>query len=301
MDTQRDSAVVVGVADSVFTGPALRWAAEQARLEGRTLLLANASGPVSGARREYGAGSASSSAVQLREHGDQLLSRARAEVEKVAPDVPVTTVFDIVDPGTLLNQLSSTAHLLVLGSRGRGPVRSHLLGSVGLSVVRHARCPVVVLRPGDHPGRVHSGVVVATEATEDSGPVLAFAFDLASLRGLPLKVVHFAYDVRSALVGAPMTRGAGVDMEERARSLSKAHAGYREDHPDVNLVVEVHQGQLPERDLLRVAGLADIIVVGTHQRGVVKRILGGSVSESVLDHACGAVAVVPTAVDGTNR
>jgi nucleotide-binding universal stress UspA family protein len=39
------------------------------------------------------------------------------------------------------------AGLIVLGSRGLGPLRSALMGSVSHSVVSHAHCPVVVVRP----------------------------------------------------------------------------------------------------------------------------------------------------------
>ena len=36
--------------------------------------------------------------------------------------------------------------LLVMGSRGLGPVKRRLMGSVSESVVRHAHCPVLVAR-----------------------------------------------------------------------------------------------------------------------------------------------------------
>jgi nucleotide-binding universal stress UspA family protein len=39
------------------------------------------------------------------------------------------------------------AGLIVMGSRGRGGVRRALVGSVSDSVVRHAHCPVLVVRP----------------------------------------------------------------------------------------------------------------------------------------------------------
>ena len=39
------------------------------------------------------------------------------------------------------------AGLIVMGSRGRGGIRRALMGSVSASVVRHAHCPVMVVRP----------------------------------------------------------------------------------------------------------------------------------------------------------
>lgn len=43
------------------------------------------------------------------------------------------------------------AGLIVMGSRGHGGIKRALMGSVSDSVVRHAHCPVMVIRAGDGP------------------------------------------------------------------------------------------------------------------------------------------------------
>ncbi|MBV9923330.1 MAG: universal stress protein [Pseudonocardia sp.] len=50
-------------------------------------------------------------------------------------------------PGPVLVDASAGADLLVLGHRGRGALRSALLGSVGLHCVLHATCPITIVRP----------------------------------------------------------------------------------------------------------------------------------------------------------
>lgn len=49
-------------------------------------------------------------------------------------------------PATVLVQQSASADLLVVGARGHGAFVGLLLGSVSDHCVRHAACPVVVLR-----------------------------------------------------------------------------------------------------------------------------------------------------------
>jgi nucleotide-binding universal stress UspA family protein len=50
-------------------------------------------------------------------------------------------------PKTELVEQSRDAALLVLGHRGRGAFASSFLGSVGLSCVLNAHCPVTIVRP----------------------------------------------------------------------------------------------------------------------------------------------------------
>jgi nucleotide-binding universal stress UspA family protein len=39
------------------------------------------------------------------------------------------------------------AGLVVMGSRGQGGIRRALMGSISSSVIEHAHCPVMVVRP----------------------------------------------------------------------------------------------------------------------------------------------------------
>jgi nucleotide-binding universal stress UspA family protein len=87
------------------------------------------------------------------EASERLLEDARS----TAPaDVDVETVLlDGVEPDVLLRLASEDLGLLVMGSRGYGPARRVLLGSVSAGVVHDAACPVLVLPRG---AAVPSGV-----------------------------------------------------------------------------------------------------------------------------------------------
>ena len=71
------------------------------------------------------------------------------EVRRARPElsvVPVTVEATTGAPGPVLVDVARGADLLVLGHRGRGAVRSALLGSVGLHCALHATCPTTIVR-----------------------------------------------------------------------------------------------------------------------------------------------------------
>jgi len=65
------------------------------------------------------------------------------------PDVSVRTVAVDGHTADVLIGLSSSSQLVVVGTRGHGGFAGLLLGSVGLQLLHHADCPVLVARAGE--------------------------------------------------------------------------------------------------------------------------------------------------------
>jgi nucleotide-binding universal stress UspA family protein len=74
--------------------------------------------------------------------------RLRAAVAELSEDVPTHVDAFIGDPAEVLIELSERLDLLVCGSRGYGPLRAVMLGSVTRRVASEAGCPVIVLARG---------------------------------------------------------------------------------------------------------------------------------------------------------
>jgi nucleotide-binding universal stress UspA family protein len=96
-----------------------------------------------------------------RVHAEEELRRM---VAALAAEVDVEVDALVGDPAENLVQISAGLDLLVCGSRGYGPLRAVLLGSVSRRVVAEARCPVVVLPRGVRASLEALAAEVATPA-----------------------------------------------------------------------------------------------------------------------------------------
>lgn len=289
MDTKAGT-IVVGVDSSDSSLRALAWAVDQARVEHRALTLVHAVNAVTPAYTDLATVYPEEARVALRDDGQRVLDAARSAVEQIAPGLEVHEVFRLDDPRSVLLEMSGDAAMVVVGSRGRGKVRSLLLGSVGVALVKHAHCPVVVHRPSN-PGVVRNGIVVGADGSEESLAVLEFGYREASLRDLPLVVVHCYQNTgESAPVGVS---APPVDLESERLLLAESMAGMAEKFPDVKVQSAMARG-LPQEVLVTLGERMNLIVVGAHQAGRISRMLSGSVSVAVVEHASCPVAVVPT-------
>jgi hypothetical protein len=107
-------------------------------------LLSSVVSPPGSAYTGFGGGGAACFALGAQAETKALLRRA---LERVPHDVSVAHVLSH-EPArpAIVRQITEGAHdLVVMGSRGRGAVRSALLGSVSHYVLHHSHVPVLIV------------------------------------------------------------------------------------------------------------------------------------------------------------
>lgn len=284
--------VVVGYNRSEDAVRALHWAAEQALVEGRPLSVVHAIAPSSTYQLTgIGAGYVDPGSINRSFHaaGTALLADAASMLAEQFPALDFSTHAFEGTPELVLEELSRTAASVVLGSRGRGPIATLLLGSVGVDVARSAACPVFVIRP-HHPGKVRQGVLVGTDCGEHSRSTVEFAYRQASLRDQPLTVVYCVSGLDGPFNGllAPDTPGASRPQ----RHLAESVAGMAEKFPDVKVRLGIGNGSV-EQCLVHLGASMNLLVVGHHQRAAFGDLIGfGSFVPDVVERATCPVAVV---------
>jgi nucleotide-binding universal stress UspA family protein len=292
--THPDGTIVVGVDGSEHAERALAWAAEQASLERRPLTVLNASDPFGTNQSLYlVSGGIAPHEVLLAERDARrsLVEGAAEHVRATHPELEVRTEVPGTDARLALLEASNDAWMIVVGSRGRGPVASLLLGSVSVAVSRLARCPVVVVRPSElHEAQL--GGFVATDATARSSHTVEAAFRLASFRGLPLTVGHCAWDAQAGSSGWLTVRPGDAGHDDLMMAVSETVAGLREQFPDVKVEVTIARGQA-DRFVVDLAENKEIVVVGRHGYSVLDHWGLGSLATSVVEHTPRPVLVVP--------
>jgi nucleotide-binding universal stress UspA family protein len=163
--------ILVSVDGSADAQRALQQAIDLAHTEHAKLTILTAiPHPSTFAYAPASAGMVSSLADQLEQEAIGILKRATSEVPA---DLPVTTVLT-PEPirQALLERISEAGHdLLIMGSRGRGAVRSALLGSVSHFALHHSPVPVMIVHanPEDEPAPAEQRAPAAEQTTGVAG------------------------------------------------------------------------------------------------------------------------------------
>jgi nucleotide-binding universal stress UspA family protein len=223
----KQGSVVVGADGSPAGDVAVEWAVRHANARRRPLTVVVATGDPGDSVEIIGSAEA---ARVLEDRVRKTSEHVLGVVERVAPGLDVDVMLPLQDARQALIDLSDRAFLVVLGTRGRGPVRSLLLGSVSTAVAAHARCPVAVVRPGDRDQDAR--VVVGVDGSAASASAVAFGFDMASMEDRELEAVH-CWSTDESFVDPGSYEQRLDHLEAHERLLTEAVAGYAEKYPDV--------------------------------------------------------------------
>jgi nucleotide-binding universal stress UspA family protein len=131
---------VVGVDDSDSSRSALAFAVGEASARGVPLRAIRAWPPVGGLWEETPIVTHTVT-EQERQPFDDLLQGWREK----SPGLEISAEAVVEHPAAALALASTTAQLLVVGTRGHGAVGGFLLGSVSQHLLRHSACSVAVI------------------------------------------------------------------------------------------------------------------------------------------------------------
>ncbi len=190
----------------------------------------------------------------------------------------------------LVAQLEKHAYdLCVIGTHGRTGLARVLLGSVAEKVVRHAPCPVLAIRPDGEPSPFRHALV-PTDFSESAAHALDLAATLVEPGG-SITLLH--------VIEAPVAWTGEVPLGEPPASDLLGAIDYQARRIFDNEVARFRRmSTLPitARSRVGYAGAQtlsvidadptiDLVVMGSHGRTGIKRVLLGSVAEKVVRHA----------------
>jgi nucleotide-binding universal stress UspA family protein len=213
-------------------------------------------------------GPAIENAKILLEENRQALEKSGVKAE-VAIETIVSTITQGDIPLTIREKADSeNVSLIAMGARGKNTIQEILLGSVSANVIRHATCPVLLMRfpPGSRAGDRHPGlferILVPVDFSGPSRDVLAL------LKQIPSPGQVFLLHVVDKGESEEEIQAAVKDAREKLSPIQKdlasagiaaetmVHAGYPPDEinataerSDITLILMSPQGAGWTREL----------------------------------------------------
>ena len=237
---------------------------------------------------------------------DQELGKVRAHLESVAAtfgehDVAATV---LVHEGTAAETILAAAHetgagLVAMSTHGHTGLQRLMMGSVTDRVVHDAHLPMLVAHPiaGAALGEPHWQRVLLP--LDGSAGAAEAGVPVAKALGAPVNLGRIIPPPKVAITGTPGDLTGAVELLSYAAddALGKAQA-YLEDIAARMRAEGVKTEQfaaigLPEEEILKMAEPQTLLVMATHGRTGVARMVQGSVADRVMRTANSAVLLVP--------
>ena len=193
------------------------------------------------------------------------------------------------------------ADLIVIGTHGRTGLDRTLAGSVTERVVRSSSVPVLTVRAADHAAvSEYDRILVPTDGSEYAAAAIDHALSVAQACNASIHVL-FVVDIESnTMVTESSSYALLQDELETIGQEVTGSIGTQIEEIGLNVVTEIHQGFPPGTILEYVADREiDLVVMGTHGRTGLNRVLLGSTAARVIREA--EVPVLSVKPDSEDR
>ncbi len=285
--------IVIGVDGSEESRQALEWATGRTARFGPIRPVHAWDYPVAvWAPSPFGPGGA----PPVKEMEDAALAAAATCVKDLT-DVPheAPEVFQ-GDAGSVLVEAARDSQLLVVGTRGRGPVRSNIIGSVGRYCADHSPVPLVIVpfRDAPLPAAPTERIVVGIDGSDNSTEALRWALSNASSHADVRAVVAWQtpvdgpilygvnrFDIRALKAGAQTTVNDTADKVCAELGIEPGR-----------ITREIAEGD-PRWVLMSLSETADLLVLGQRGRTGLPHFFLGSTTTALIHRPHCPTAVIP--------
>ncbi len=184
--------------------------------------------------------------------------------------------------------------LVVVGTHGRRGMQRMLIGSVAEEVLRTAPCPVLTVRTHDNSASDWNvrNILAPVDFSEESTAAVRHAKELALTYGAQITLLHAVEEVMyPSAYGMEMANVPGAEVIERVEEsladMARDEIGYE------HVMIDTAVGHAPSVILdYEEQNDVDLIVIATHGRTGLDRLLLGSVTERIARRASAPVFVV---------
>jgi nucleotide-binding universal stress UspA family protein len=227
-------------------------------------------------------------AVQLLVDDDERgLAEAAAEASQLGAKRVTTKLLTGVPWDRIVDMLRGDAaiDLVVMGTQGRTGLGRILLGSVAENVVRHAPCPVLVTRASDAE-KPFDHILCPVDFSDSSQQAVELAAKLAAPGGAGITLLH-VLELPVSYSGEPLVPGFVEDLDKHSARLLEQWATELKAKVSVPVTARTRIGSPGAQILAAQDGdpTFDLVVMGSHGRTGLRRVLLGSVAEQVIRHA----------------
>lgn len=292
--------ILVGTDGSERAQQAVGWAAREAHLRHTTLTILSAWTPQRLADASLWAvgyaGSRLLEEIRAQQVADaaRMVETAALRVRDRYPELDVRTIQCEGDARHALVEHAEKASLLVVGSRGSGPIASVVLGSVAFWLTRHAEVPLAVVpTEARHAGDTlhEDGVIAGVSLDPLSAKVVAVAAEEADRRSCDLILAYCAWDGEASRHGWDHVAESdldslGVDAVNELAAVTAAR------FPQLRIRRRFARGNA-DRYLADVSAHHEVLVLGRRGASAIDPIGLGSVASAVFHSASCVVLVVP--------